>query len=32
MCIDQKKTRVIQRDIIEAKLDTEIYPVHYIRF
>lgn len=29
MCIDQKKTRIIQRDIIEPKLDVEMHPGHY---
>lgn len=29
MCIDQKKTRIIQSDITERKLDTEMHPVHY---
>lgn len=32
MCIDQKKTRIIQRDILEPKLDTEMHPVHYNPF
>ena len=32
MCIDQKKPRIIQRDIIERKLDTEMHPLHYNQF